>query len=106
MAWKKNPVAIILPLTEAIIFVLSHHTADARDVAELAIKLLACSNETMKARFNSKTFTVTGPDALSCADIAVLFAKILKENVLFINITEEKAKLQLAAQVSSYSKGE
>jgi uncharacterized protein YbjT (DUF2867 family) len=59
---------------------------DARDIAEVAVKVLT------EQGHEGKTYTLTGPAAISFHDIAEMLSEVLRKKVDYVPITLEKAK--------------
>src|SRR5829696_10530275 len=59
---------------------------DARDIGEVAAKVLA------EEGHEGKTYTLTGPAAISFHDVAQALSEVLGKEVSYINIPLEKAK--------------
>src|SRR5215208_6319293 len=59
---------------------------DARDIGEVAAKVLT------EERHEGKTYTLTGPAAISFHDIAEMLSEVLRKKVDYVPISLEKAK--------------
>lgn len=59
---------------------------DVRDIAEVAVKVLT------EEGHEGKTYTLTGPKAISFYDIAEVLSEVLAKKVDYVPITLEKAK--------------
>jgi uncharacterized protein YbjT (DUF2867 family) len=62
---------------------------DARDVGEVAAATLA------GAGHEGKAYDLTGPEALSDAEVAALFAKATGKKIAYVDVTEEAARESL-----------
>jgi uncharacterized protein YbjT (DUF2867 family) len=62
-------------------------SVDTRDIAAIAAKILASDIEDYK----NKIYSITGPEALSCYDIARIFSEVLKVDVEYVNVSDEEA---------------
>lgn len=62
-------------------------SVDTRDIASVAAKILISDSENYK----NKSYSITGPEALSCYDIAKIFSEVLENNIEFVDISEEES---------------
>jgi uncharacterized protein YbjT (DUF2867 family) len=62
-------------------------SVDTRDIASIAAKILISDSKNYK----NKIYSITGPEALSCNDIAKIFSKVLGFDVGYVNVSEEEA---------------
>ncbi|MER5176683.1 MAG: NmrA family NAD(P)-binding protein [Candidatus Nitrosocosmicus sp.] len=62
-------------------------SVDTRDIASVAAKILISDSENYK----NKSYSITGPEALSCYDIAKIFSEILENNIEFVDVSEEES---------------
>ncbi|MGI9535033.1 MAG: NmrA family NAD(P)-binding protein [Thermodesulfobacteriota bacterium] len=60
---------------------------DVRDVANVIVKILLDENH---EQYNKRIYTLTGPDLLSCKDVAEIFSTYIHKRVSYINISAEK----------------
>lgn len=71
---------------------------DVRDVAAVAAKVLTEDGHT------GKTYTLTGPEALSNAEVAALLSEVLGHNITFVNLSPAQLKQAvLSSGVSEWS---
>jgi uncharacterized protein YbjT (DUF2867 family) len=80
----KNNNAFYLPMESAEVSIV-----DVRDIAAVAVKALTQGN---LENFNNKSFTITGPKALSCEKIAEILSAVTNKKIQYINITNEEAR--------------
>ena len=73
---------------------------DARDIGEVAVKVLT------EEGHEGKTYTLTGPAAISFHDIAEMLSEVLRKKVDYVPITLEKAKEAMLGMGSSEWKAE
>jgi len=70
---------------------------DLEDIAKAAFALLTTSGH------ESKTYTISGPEALSMAEIAEQISQAIGKTVRYVNIApEERKRIQLAAGIPAY----
>jgi uncharacterized protein YbjT (DUF2867 family) len=62
-------------------------SVDTRDIAAIAAKILVSDIEDYK----NKVYSITGPESLSCYDIAQIFSEVLKVDVEYVNVSAEEA---------------
>jgi uncharacterized protein YbjT (DUF2867 family) len=62
-------------------------SVDTRDIAAIAAKILVSEIKDYK----NKIYSITGPEALSCHDIARIFSEVLKVDVEYVNVSDEEA---------------
>ncbi|MGI9535355.1 MAG: NmrA family NAD(P)-binding protein, partial [Thermodesulfobacteriota bacterium] len=60
---------------------------DVMDVARVIVKILL---EKDYEQFNKQTYTLTGPDLLTCKDIAEIFSTFLHKRVNYVNVSMEE----------------
>ncbi|MGI9534422.1 MAG: SDR family oxidoreductase [Thermodesulfobacteriota bacterium] len=60
---------------------------DVRDVAGVIVKILIEANY---EKYNKRIYTLTGPDMLSCRDVAEIFSTYLHRGVKYINVSMEE----------------
>jgi uncharacterized protein YbjT (DUF2867 family) len=63
---------------------------DARDLADVAIKLLTVNGE--EQQHIDKTYNVTGPESLSYKQAAEILSNQIGKKISYINITEDEAR--------------
>lgn len=63
---------------------------DARDVAEIAMKAII-----EPEKHTSKTYVLTGEEAVNYAGIAEILSRILKKEVIFISLTPDQARKRM-----------
>ena len=60
-------------------------SVDTTDIASIAAKILISDSKNYK----NKIYSITGPEALSCNDIAKIFSEIVGFDVEYVNVSEE-----------------
>ncbi len=84
--------ALFLPMEEAKIA-----SIDVADLAEVAAKVLTTSGH------EAKTYPLTGPEALTMADVAMKLSVATGKTIRYVNVAPEDArKAQLAAGIPPY----
>lgn len=66
---------------------------DVRDIAAVAIKALA--ENVNDSKHSGKTYTITGPEALSYYQIAEILSSVFGKNISYVNLSEEDFKRAL-----------
>jgi uncharacterized protein YbjT (DUF2867 family) len=62
-------------------------SVDTRDIASIAAKILISDSK----NYENKIYSITGPEPLSCNDIAKIFSEVLGFDVEYVNVSEEEA---------------
>ena len=61
---------------------------DARDIAAVAVQTLTCNND---GRHYSKTYDITGPEAISYDDAVNILAEQVRKKIAYVNISNDDA---------------
>lgn len=64
---------------------------DARDIAAVAVEALT------KAGHENRAYPLTGPEALTCGDVAAILSDVLRRTVRYVPITLERARQAMVA---------
>jgi uncharacterized protein YbjT (DUF2867 family) len=64
---------------------------DVRDIAAVAVKTLTDDDEN-DDKHNNKTYTITGPEALSYYQVAEILSNATGKKISYVNISKEEAR--------------
>ena len=81
----KSENAFYLPAEDAKVSFV-----DVRDIAAIAVKTLTDEG---KGRHVGKTYTITGPEALSYSQVAEILSDATGKKIDYVNVSEEDARL-------------
>ncbi|MGA9169133.1 MAG: SDR family oxidoreductase [Nitrososphaeraceae archaeon] len=84
----KSKNAFYLPAEDAKVSFV-----DVRDIAAIAVKTLTEDDDGNGSRHNGKAYNITGPEALTCYQVAEILSNATGKKISYVNISEEDTRL-------------